>query len=105
LFQIILAKVTATISAFAVSQIPTVPHRTKVTTGLSDKYKRLKRRACLCQSLSIVWKVGFLKVSKFQKQILLFSFEPKNEQNYFLIFALASKTDHIKKIKALYYIN
>jgi hypothetical protein len=37
LFQIILAKVTATISAFAVSQIPTVPHRTKVTTGLSDK--------------------------------------------------------------------
>ena len=112
---------TATISAFAVSQIPTEPHRTKVTTGLSDKYKRkgmwrvyvnhyqllgksactkTKRlektpkilenlkirwrplffldflvktdnrpewqvqrksmRACLCQSLSIVWKVCFL---------------------------------------------
>ena len=47
----------------------------------------------------------YLQVSKFQKQILLFSFEPKNEQNYFLIFALASKTGHIKKIKALYYIN
>ena len=32
-----------------------------------------------------------LKVSKFRKQILLFSFEPKNEQNYFLISALASE--------------
>ena len=32
-----------------------------------------------------------LKVSKFQKQIFLFSFEPKNERNYFLISALASK--------------
>jgi len=31
-----------------------------------------------------------LKVSKSQKQILLFSFEPKNEWNYFLISALAS---------------
>ena len=29
-----------------------------------------------------------LKVSKFQKQILLFSFEPKTERNYFLISAL-----------------
>ena len=27
-----------------------------------------------------------LKVSKFQKQIFLFSFEPKNEQNVFLFF-------------------
>ena len=26
-----------------------------------------------------------IKVSKFQKQIFLLSFEPKNEQNYFLI--------------------
>ena len=32
-----------------------------------------------------------LKVSKFQKQILLFSFQPKNERNYFLIFALVSE--------------
>ena len=32
-----------------------------------------------------------LKVSKFQKQIFLFSFEPKNERSYFLISALASK--------------
>ena len=28
-----------------------------------------------------------LKVSKFQRQIFLFSFEPKNERNHFLIFA------------------
>ena len=32
-----------------------------------------------------------LKVSKFQKQIFLFTFEPKNERNYFFISALASK--------------
>ena len=32
--------------------------------------------------------VYFLMVSKFQKQIFLFSFKPKNEQNYFLISAL-----------------
>ena len=47
-----------------------------------------------------------IKVSKFQKPILLFSlFEPKNEQNYFLISTLASKMGEIKKMKALYYIN
>ena len=32
-----------------------------------------------------------MKVSKFRKQIFLFSFEPKSERNYFLISALASK--------------
>ena len=32
-----------------------------------------------------------LKVSKFQKQLFMLSFEPKNERNYFLISALASK--------------
>ena len=32
-----------------------------------------------------------LKVSKFHKQIFLFSFDPKNERNYFLISVLASK--------------
>ena len=32
------------------------------------------------------------KVSKSRKQILKFSFEPKNEQKYFCISALASKT-------------
>ena len=45
-----------------------------------------------------------LKVSKFQKQIFLFSFEPKNQRNYFLHSALASKKSRIKKMKALYYI-
>ena len=33
-----------------------------------------------------------LKVSKSRKQILKFSFEPKNERKYFCIFALASKS-------------
>ena len=32
-----------------------------------------------------------VKVSKFQQQIFLFSFEPKNKQTYFLISALSSK--------------
>ena len=39
----------------------------------------------------------FVKVSKFQKQIFLFSFEPKKEQNYFLISALASKNGSIQE--------
>ena len=38
-----------------------------------------------------------LKVSKFQKQILLFSFEPKNKWNNVLNFALASKMSQIKR--------
>ena len=47
-----------------------------------------------------------LKVSQFQKQILLFSFKPKNERNYYLISALAPKNGSNKKeMKALYYIN
>jgi hypothetical protein len=37
-----------------------------------------------------------LKVSKFQKKIFLFSFEPKNKRNYFLISALAYKMSQIK---------
>ena len=40
-----------------------------------------------------------LKVSLFQKQIFLFSFEPKSEQNYFLISALASKNGPNQKIE------
>ena len=50
-----------------------------------------------------VWGLNFAKVSKFQKQIFLFSFEPK-KQNYLLNSALASKMSQIKKMKALYYI-
>ena len=37
-----------------------------------------------------------LKVSEFKKQIFLSSFEPKDEQNYFLNSALASKATQIK---------
>ena len=49
--------------------------------------------------------VYLLKVSKFQKQIFLFSLEPKNEWNYVFNSALASKMSQIKKMKALYQIN
>ena len=38
-----------------------------------------------------------LKVSKFQKQIFLLSFKPKNERKYFLNSALACKMSQIKK--------
>ena len=38
-----------------------------------------------------------LKFSKFQKHIFLFLLEPKNERNYFLISALASKNGSNKK--------
>ena len=46
-----------------------------------------------------------IKVRKFQKQILLFWFEPKNKQNNFLISALASKMGEIKKIMARHHAN
>ena len=39
-----------------------------------------------------------LKVSQSQKQISNFSFEPKNQQIFFWISALASKIGRIKKI-------
>ena len=39
----------------------------------------------------------FLKVSSFRKQIFLFSFEPKNKRNYFLISALRIKNGSNKK--------
>ena len=44
----------------------------------------------------------FQKISEFQMQIFLFSFEPKNERNHFLNSALVSKMSQIKKINAFY---
>ena len=44
-----------------------------------------------------------LKVSKFPKQIFLFSFEPKTERNYFLIFALRILNVSNKKLMPLLY--
>ena len=44
-----------------------------------------------------------LKVSKFQKQIFLFSREAKNERNYVLNSALASKMGQIKNEGTLLY--
>ena len=46
---------------------------------------------------------AILKVSKFQKQIFLLSFEPKTERNYFLICALASKKRSDQKNKCTLY--
>ena len=55
------------------------------------KYGMYFEIACaLLELLLFNWSVN-LKVSKFQKQIFLFSFEPKKERNYFLISALVSK--------------
>ena len=44
------------------------------------------KRAAICNAQRAI-----LKVSKFQKQFFLFSFEPKTLRNHFLISALASK--------------
>ena len=44
-----------------------------------------------------------LKVSKSQKQILKFSFEPKNERKYFCISALASKKRSNQNNKGILY--
>ena len=60
---------------------------------------------CLSDFVFLMLPIQRPKVSKFQKQIFLFSFEPKNEQNYFMNSALASKMSQIKKLKALYYTN
>ena len=47
-----------------------------------------------------------IKVSKFQKQIFLFPFEPKNEQNYLFNFLpLESKIGQIKKIEVSIMLN
>ena len=40
----------------------------------------------LAKELDVRGKAANLKVSKFRKQIFLFSFEPKNERNYFFDF-------------------
>ena len=48
----------------------------KTLTLLAIGFERKKKCSSLLQ----------LKVSKFQKQIFLLSFEPKNEWNYFLYF-------------------
>ena len=44
-------------------------------------------RFCFLQGKCVFtpWESHAIKVSKFQKQIFLFSFEPKNECNYFFI--------------------
>ena len=57
----------------------------------------------MCREFEISFAIlSPLKVSKFQKQIFLFSFEPKNERNCFLNSVLASKMSQSKKMKALY---
>ena len=61
---------------------------------LTQKLKTCSRLYCC-----FLGKNTFLKVSKFQKQIFLFSFEPKSERNCFLISALASKKGSNQKNK------
>ena len=48
----------------------------------------------MISNLMIIDRHSILKVSKFQKQIFLFSVPPKNEQDYFLISALAQRYTH-----------
>ena len=62
------------------------------------------RKTTLCVLMKSCVKIS-LKVSKFQKQICLFSFESEIAHNFVFIFALASKNELNQKMKALYYIN
>ena len=64
---------------------------------LGSKYYYAKK-----QTKNAAMSSPFIKVSKSRRQILKFSFEPKNEQNYFCISALASKMGEIIKIMAHY---
>ena len=58
-----------------------------------------------CRNEEMMKDANLLKVSKFQKQIFLFSFEPKNERNYFLISALASKNGSNQKNEGTLFIS
>ena len=63
-------------------------------------------QACSTQWSQILFKNAFvflLKVSKSPKQIVKFSFEPKNERKYFCISALASKIENKKNKGTLYH--
>ena len=54
-----------------------------------------------CSSHIAMWQI-LLKVSKSQKQILKFSFEPKTKENIFVFLPQPQKRGQIKKIMALY---
>ena len=56
-----------------------------------SKFRIRKTNRSFCQKRTL------LKVSKFRKQIFMLSFELKNERNYFLISALASKNGSNQK--------
>ena len=65
------------------------------------------RKCCLAQKQAqwtfLASLYVYIKVSQFQKQIFLFSFEPKTEWNYFFISALASKKRLDQKNKGALY--
>ena len=67
--------------------------------GYLNQEKRLKKE------MEAVELVFLLKVSQFRKQISLFSFEPKNERNYFLISALKIENRSNQKIKGSVMLN
>ena len=55
------------------------------------------------QDIFLFW--WMLKVSKSQKQMSKFSFEPKMNDSFFCTSALASKMSKLKKITAHYHAN
>ena len=82
-------------------------------TTIGDKLVLILSRyvVCKCQkkiSMQFLWSVEYwlhfensLKVSKSQKQNTKFAHTPKNQQNFVNVFALASKSDSIKKKRSL----
>ena len=74
---------------------------TKLLSYLKTISAFLRKVPCITVYCMCINKL--IKVSRFHKQIFLFSFEPKNKWNNVLNSALASKMSQIKKMNALYY--
>ena len=85
--------------ACTVGRAATIDQLDKYINFLQVKKKRFQtdymRHATIIAQL--------VKVSKFRKQILKFSFAPKNERKYFCISALASKKRSNQKDKGTLY--
>ena len=79
--------------------------KTKLWSECQPMDEVLQFQAGLIWNLLFLRPVPALKVSKYQNEIMMSSFRPKNERNFLRISALASKKRLDQKIKALYITN
>ena len=80
------------IGSFAVGLFSSIRSK-EHESNAGEKMKAVDQRFCAIFEVVILLKISIisLKVSKSRKQILKFSFEPKNQRKYFCISALAYK--------------